>query len=64
MAKINPFEFIQQVRQEAARVTWPNRRETVITTIMVFAMVALAALFFFGVDAVLNLVVQKILYGA
>jgi preprotein translocase subunit SecE len=64
MAKVNPFEFIQQVRQEASRVTWPNRRETMITTIMVFAMVALAALFFFGVDAVLHYAVQKVLYGA
>jgi preprotein translocase subunit SecE len=64
MAKLNPFEFIQQVRQESARVTWPNRRETMITTIMVFAMVALAALFFFGVDAVLHYAVQKVLYGA
>jgi len=63
MAKVNPFEFIQQVRQESARVTWPNRRETMITTIMVFAMVALAALFFFGVDAVLHYAVQKVLYG-
>jgi len=64
MAKLNPFEFIQQVRQESARVTWPNRRETMITTIMVFTMVALAALFFFGVDAVLHYAVQKVLYGA
>ena len=64
MAKLNPFEFIQQVRQESARVTWPNRRETLITTIMVFAMVALAALFFFGVDAVLHYAVQKVLYAA
>ena len=63
MAKLNPFEFVQQVRQESARVTWPNRRETVITTIMVFAMVTLAALFFFGVDAVLHYAVQKVLYG-
>ena len=38
MARTNPFEFLQQVRTEVAKVTWPTRRETVITTIMVFAM--------------------------
>jgi len=64
MAKINPFEFIQQVRQEAAKVTWPTRRETMITTVMVLIMVALAAVFFFGVDMVLNWVVQKVLYAS
>jgi len=64
MAKINPFEFIQQVRQEAAKVTWPTRRETMITTVMVMIMVALAAVFFFGVDMVLNWVVQKVLYAS
>jgi preprotein translocase subunit SecE len=63
MAKTNPFEFIQQVRQEAAKVTWPTRRETMITTVMVMIMVALAAVFFFGVDMVLNWVVQKVLYA-
>ena len=62
MAKTNPFEFIQQVRQETAKVTWPTRRETMITTVMVMIMVALAAVFFFGVDMVLNWIVQKVLY--
>ena len=42
MAKTNPFEFVQQVRQETSKVTWPTRRETVITTILVLIMVALA----------------------
>ena len=50
MAKTNPFTFLQQVRTETAKVTWPTRRETMITTIMVFIMVILAALFFFAVD--------------
>ena len=49
MAKTNPFDFIQQVRSEAAKVTWPTRKETMITTAMVFA----AAIFFFLVDQVL-----------
>ena len=46
MARTNPFEFLQQVRTEVAKVTWPTRRETVITTIMVVAMSIAAALFF------------------
>jgi preprotein translocase subunit SecE len=43
---INPFSFVQQVRGEAAKITWPTRRETVTTTIMVFIMAALFATFF------------------
>ena len=43
MAKINPFKFLQEVRAEADKVTWPTRRETLITTIMVFVMVAVAS---------------------
>ena len=50
MAKTTPVEFLRQVRQEVARVTWPSRKETVTTTFMVFIMVFLAALFFFLVD--------------
>ena len=64
MAKTNPLEFLQQVRQEADKVTWPTRRETLITTVMVMIMVALAALFFLSVDAVLSRVVNAVLlYG-
>ena len=54
MAKTNAVEFIQQVRQEVARVTWPTRKETLVTTGMVFAMVFVAAAFFFVVDQVLS----------
>ncbi len=65
MAKTNPFEFIQQVRQEANKVTWPTRKETIITTIMVMIMVAFASVFFLSVDAVLRWLVNAvILYGA
>jgi preprotein translocase subunit SecE len=53
MAKVTPAQFIQQVRQEAAKVTWPSRKETTISTAMVFVMVILAALFFFLVDQVM-----------
>ncbi len=61
MAKTNPFEFVQQVREEAAKVTWPTRRETMISTAMVFVMVAVAAVFFLVVDLVLHRGVQWLL---
>ena len=54
MARTNAAEFIQQVRQEVARVTWPSRKETMVTTAMVFAMVFIAAAFFFLVDQVFS----------
>ncbi|WP_434802232.1 preprotein translocase subunit SecE [Paracoccus sediminicola] len=47
---VNPAQFLSQVRAEAAKITWPTRREVVTTTIMVFIMATLAALFFFLVD--------------
>jgi preprotein translocase subunit SecE len=50
MAKFNAGEFAQQVRQEASRITWPTRKETLVTTAMVFLMVFVAAIFFFIVD--------------
>jgi preprotein translocase subunit SecE len=50
MAKTSPIEFFQQVRQEVSRVTWPSRKETVVTAAMVFVMVFIAAAFFFVVD--------------
>ena len=54
MAKTNVAEFIQQVRQEMSRVTWPARKETLVTTAMVFVMVFVAAAFFFVVDQALS----------
>jgi preprotein translocase subunit SecE len=62
MAKLNPAEFFQQVRQETARVTWPTRKETMITTAMVFAMVFIAAAFFFVVDQAMSYGV-RLLFG-
>ncbi len=53
MAKNNPIQFLQQVRQEATKVTWPTRRETTISTAMVFVFVILAAIFFLVVDKIL-----------
>jgi preprotein translocase subunit SecE len=61
MAKTSPGEFVRQVRQETAKVTWPTRKETAITTGMVFLMVFLAAIFFLVVDQVLQLGVKYIL---
>jgi len=53
-SKTNPFTFLQQVRTEVSKVTWPTRSETVTTTIMVFIMVIFAALFFFLIDQLLG----------
>ncbi|MGB0749613.1 MAG: preprotein translocase subunit SecE [Magnetospiraceae bacterium] len=50
MAKTKPAQFLREVRQEANKVTWPSRKETGISTIMVFIMVFLAAIFFFLID--------------
>ena len=60
MAKTSPVEFFQQVRQEVSRVTWPTRKETMITTAMVFVMVFIAAAFFFIVDQVFSAGVRLI----
>ncbi len=61
MAKVNPFEFLQQVRAEGAKVTWPTRKETMITTAMVFVMVLLASIFFLVVDQLVRLGVSAVL---
>ena len=50
--RTNPFQFIQQVRAEIAKVVWPTRRETLLTTIMVLIMAALTSAFFFLIDFV------------
>jgi preprotein translocase subunit SecE len=61
MATKNPVEFFKQVRSEVAKVTWPTRKETTLTTVMVFAMVVLASIFFLAVDATLSTLVSWIL---
>ncbi|WP_421710328.1 preprotein translocase subunit SecE [Algihabitans sp.] len=61
MAKVSPGQFIREVRQEVSKVTWPTRKETTVTTIMVFIFVFLAAIFFFVVDQALSWVVRLIL---
>ncbi len=54
----NPFQFIQQVRVEAAKVVWPTRRETLITTAMVMLMAVFASVFFLVVDEGLRILVS------
>jgi preprotein translocase subunit SecE len=57
----SPFKFLQEVRSETAKVTWPTRRETTITTIMVFVMVALASIFFTVADQIIRVIITYIL---
>lgn len=61
MAKTSPAQFIRQVRQEVSKVTWPSRRETGITTAMVFVMVAVASIFLMTVDIIFAELVQIVL---
>ena len=61
MAKTSPAQFVRQVRQEMAKVTWPTRKETAVTTVTVLVMVFVAAIFFFLVDQVLAFGVRLIL---
>jgi preprotein translocase subunit SecE len=61
MAKTSPMEFFRQVRAEVAKVTWPSRKETTITTSMVFVMVAVASVFFLAVDAILSWSITSVL---
>ena len=61
MAITNPFQFIQQVRSEVSKITWPTRREVLLTTIMVFIMSAIAALIFALVDLLIRSGIQSVL---
>jgi len=61
MAKVSPFKFMQEVRAEAQKVTWPTRKETTVTTIMVFVMVAVASIFFLLADQLMRIAVSFIL---
>jgi len=61
MAKTSPGEFVRQVRAETAKVSWPTRRETITTTIMVLIMTSVLSLFFLGVDQVLGRFVKLLL---
>ena len=61
MAKTGPIQFYRQVRQEIAKVTWPSRKETGVTTVMVFIFVVLMAIFFLIVDQIIGWAVRLIL---
>ncbi len=61
MAKVNPGEFVRQVRAETAKVVWPSRKEVIQTTILVLIMTSILALFFLGVDQVLGRAVRFLL---
>ena len=60
---LDPAKFVREVRAEAAKVTWPSRKETLVTTGLVFAMAAIAALFFFLADQIIGVGVRA-LFGA
>ena len=61
MARVNPGEFLRQVRAESAKIVWPTRRETLMTGMMVVIMTSLLAAFFFGVDSAFSTIVQALL---
>ena len=61
MAALNPVKFLQEVRQEVGKVTWPSRNETVISTLMVLGMVALASIFFLLADQIISWGIQAVL---
>jgi len=61
MFKSSPLKFFKEVRQETSKVTWPTRKETIITTVMVFIMVFLLSIFFLGVDQILSFLVKLVL---
>lgn len=61
MAGVNPLKFLQEVRQETSKVTWPSRNETLISTVMVLVFVALASIFFLAADQLISWLVQLML---
>ncbi len=61
MATTNPLQFLQQVRAEVSKVVWPNRREVMLTSAMVFTMAVLTAIFFFFVDWMIRTGLQALL---
>jgi preprotein translocase subunit SecE len=61
MAKVSPFKFLQEVRSEVDKVTWPTRRETLITTIMVGVMVAVSSILFLVADQIIRIAITFVL---
>ncbi|MBN8949017.1 MULTISPECIES: preprotein translocase subunit SecE [unclassified Rhizobium] len=60
-SKTNPLAFLRQVRSETSKITWPSRRETMISTVMVLVMVVFASLFFFAADQLIGWVLGYVL---
>jgi preprotein translocase subunit SecE len=60
LAKLDPAQFVREVRQEVSKVTWPSRKETLVTTGLVLAMSALAAVFFLVVDQLIQLAMRLV----
>jgi preprotein translocase subunit SecE len=61
MARVNPGEFLRQVRAESAKIVWPSRKETLMTAVMVVIMTTILAIFFFGVDSIFRTLVHYLL---
>jgi preprotein translocase subunit SecE len=61
MPKASPIKFLQEVRAEGQKVTWPTRRETAVTTLMVCIMTAAASIFFLISDQIMRLIVTTII---
>ena len=61
MTKVNPGQFVREVRQEVDKVTWPTRKETAVITVMIFIMVFILMIFFFSVDQILSWGIKLIL---
>ena len=59
--RFSPFRFLQEVREETRKVTWPSRKETMITTAMVFVMVAITSVFFMVADQIIRIAVTFVL---
>ena len=63
MAKTSPVEFVQQVREEARKISWPSRKEVMISTFMVMIMETMASIFFLVVVFILKQGIDKLLLG-
>ena len=59
--RTNPLQYLAQVRQEASKVTWTSRQETIVSTILVLILSTIAILFFWGVDMVINFIIVQLL---
>ena len=63
MAKVPPVQFFRQVRQEVSKVTWSTRKEVLVTSVLVFILGTIAALFFFAVDSSISYILMRIFQG-